>query len=326
MLPIVSMNTQPGSGAANATSAAGAMGAPGPAVELRGLAKRYGGRTEALHGLTIAVPRGQVYGLLGPNGAGKTTALRLVLGLLRPSAGEARVLGAPPGTPAALRRIGAVMEVPAFYPHLSGADNLAVLAHYAGVPLGRIEPAMQQVGLLGWGRANVRTYSLGMRHRLALAGVLMKDPDLLILDEPTNGLDPVGIAWVRDLARALAAAGKTVLLSSHILAIAEQACDRVAILQAGSLVAEGSVKDLLGPGWLVVRATPMERALEVAAESAGRERISVLGDAFRVEVAPERAPEMNRRLVAAGVDVHALQPVRPTLEDVFLRVTGGARS
>ena len=291
-------------------------------VELVGLSKRYGGRVEALHGLSLAIARGEVYGLLGPNGAGKTTALRILLGLLRPTAGSARVLGARPGTPSALARVGALMEVPAFYPHLSGFDNLAVLARYSDIPLARIDPALDHVGLLSWGRANVRTYSLGMRHRLALAGVLMRHPDLLILDEPTNGLDPMGIAWVRTLVRSLAHEGKTVLLSSHLLAEAEQACDRVAILQRGWLVAEGRVPALLGEGWLVVHAAPQDRAREAAAALLGPERVSVAGEWLQLAVAPARAGEINRRLVEAGIDVSELRAMRPSLEQVFLRVTG----
>ena len=170
-------------------------------VETHGLGKRYGERIVAVDGLDLSVRRGEVYGFLGPNGAGKTTTLRMLLGLIRPTTGSALVLGAAPGTPEGLGRLGALIESPTFYPYLSGRDNLRVLARYAGVPEARIAPVLEEVDLASRAGDRFRTYSLGMKQRLGIAAVLLKDPELLIFDEPTNGMDPAGMAEMRPFLR-----------------------------------------------------------------------------------------------------------------------------
>src|SRR2546428_906786 len=214
--------------------------AQGLAVETRGLTKRYSTGVLAVADLTLRVRTGEVYGFLGPNGAGKTTTLRMLSGLLRPTSGTATVAGGVPGSPGSLERMGAMVETPAFYPYLSGRDNLRVVARYAGVPRSRIEPVLQQVDLTDRAHHKFRTYSLGMRQRLGVAAALLKEPELLILDEPTNGLDPQGMVEMRELLRRLGQGSHTVLLSSHLLGEVEQICHRAGVIQDGRLVAEGT--------------------------------------------------------------------------------------
>ena len=196
-------------------------------ISTHALTKRYGDTIVAVDELALRVRRGEVYGFLGPNGAGKTTTLRMLVGLVRPTSGEATVLGAPPGARAGLARIGAMIEQPAFYPYLSGRDNLRVLARHAGVEEPRVRSVLDQVGLSSRATDRSATYSMGMKQRLGVAAALLKDPELLILDEPTNGLDPAGMAEMRDFIRSLADGGRTVLLSSHLMGEIEQVSDRV---------------------------------------------------------------------------------------------------
>ncbi|MCA1598723.1 MAG: ABC transporter ATP-binding protein, partial [Chloroflexi bacterium] len=232
-----------------------AQGAAGDLlIETRNLTKRYGTRIVAVDNLDLNVRRGEVYGFLGPNGAGKTTTLRMLLGLIRPTSGTARVLDLEPGVPAGLARVGALVESPAFYPYLSGRDNLRVLARYCGASDAQITDALARVDLSDRARDKFKTYSLGMKQRLGVAGALLKNPDLLILDEPTNGLDPQGIAEMRMLIRSIGQGTRTVMLSSHLLGEVEQICDRVGVIQSGRLVAEGTLAELRGPGGLLVRA------------------------------------------------------------------------
>ena len=198
-------------------------------IETRELSKRYGERTVAVDQLVLRVRRGEVYGFLGPNGAGKTTTLRMLLGLIRPTSGGAQVLGEQPGAPRGLARLGALVEAPAFYPYLSGRDNLRVLAGHAGVAHARVEEVLAEVGLSARAGDRVAAYSLGMKQRLGVAAALLKDPELLILDEPTNGLDPAGMADMRAFIRSLGERGVTVLLSSHLMGEVEQVSDRVGI-------------------------------------------------------------------------------------------------
>src|SRR5688500_12157338 len=211
---------------------------PDLVIETRALTKRYGDAVVAVDGLDLRVRRGEVYGFLGPNGAGKTTTLRMLLGLVRPTSGQATVLGARPGAPSGLARVGALVEAPAFYPYLSGRDNLQVLAGHAGVPRARIDAVLAEVALAGRGGDRTATYSLGMKQRLGVAAALLKDPELLILDEPTNGLDPAGMAEMRELIRSLGEGGRTVVLSSHLMGEVEQVSDRVGVIRAGTLVAD----------------------------------------------------------------------------------------
>jgi ABC-type multidrug transport system ATPase subunit len=291
------------------------------ALETHDLSKHYG-RLVALDRLNLTVRPGEVYGLIGPNGAGKTTFLRLVLGLARPTAGGVRILGEHAGTPAGLARIGSVVEMPAFYPYLSGSDNLRVLAAYAGVKTDRIGPALERVGLAERGRDKVSGYSLGMRQRLGLAAAYLKDPELYLLDEPTNGLDPHGIAAMRDVIRELAQTGKTVLLSSHLLAEVEQVCDRIGIIHHGKLLLEETVGEVRGSGRLLVRATPLAEAGAIAQRLSSVERVEQVDGALRIDIDPARAAELNRELVSAGIEVSELRSVARTLEEVFLQLTG----
>jgi ABC-2 type transport system ATP-binding protein len=291
------------------------------AIETDRLSKRYGGRTAAVDGLTLRVRRGEVYGFLGPNGAGKTTTLRMLLGLVRPTAGRAAVLGLAPGTPAGLARIGAMIEGPAFYPFLSGRDNLRVLARHAGTPEGRIGVVLGEVGLAARAGDRVAAYSQGMRQRLGVAAALLKDPDLLILDEPTNGLDPAGLAEMRTLIRNLGQGRRTVLLSSHLMTEVEHACDRVGVVNRGRLVAEGTVADLRARDGLLVRAEPLAEARRLVATMPGVERVDVVDGCLRLEGDPAAAAAVNRALVGAGIAVSELRRERPSLEEVFLALT-----
>jgi ABC-2 type transport system ATP-binding protein len=221
-----------------------------PALLVQGITKRYGART-AVAGLDLAVERGEVVGFLGPNGAGKTTTIRMCLDLVRPTAGTARVFGLDVARegPRALARAGALIESPALLPFLSGRDNLEFFRRArGGVARSRVDAVLATVGLLDRARDTVRTYSLGMRQRLGLAIALLADPDLLVLDEPANGLDPAGIVEMRELLRGLAASGRAVLLSSHVLHEAEEICDRAVIIARGRLVREGRIRDLVGSG------------------------------------------------------------------------------
>jgi ABC-2 type transport system ATP-binding protein len=218
------------------------------AVHTRGLTKRYGRRT-VVDSLDITVPAGVVAGFVGPNGAGKTTTLRMLLGLVRPSAGGGRVLGAPLTRPASyLHRVGALIESPAFYPNLSGTRNLMVQATLGGLDPARIPALLERVNLAERARDAYRTYSLGMKQRLAIAAALLGDPALLILDEPTNGLDPAGIREMRGLVRSLADDGPTVMISSHLLSEVQQVCDWLVVIKEGRRVFQGSTAQLLASG------------------------------------------------------------------------------
>ncbi|HKF75349.1 MAG TPA: ABC transporter ATP-binding protein [Candidatus Dormibacteraeota bacterium] len=294
-------------------------------IEARGLTKHYGGGIVAVSNLDLAVRRGEVYGFLGPNGAGKTTTLRVLVGLIRPTAGTALVLGQRPGAEAALARVGSLVESPAFYPYLSGRDNLRVVARYCGVPESRAAAVLEEVGLTSRARDRFGTYSLGMRQRLGVAAALLKEPEVLILDEPSNGLDPQGMVEIRELVRSVGRGARTVLLSSHLLGEVEQVCDRVGVIQAGRLVAEGTMDELRGRGGLVLRAAPPDRARALLADLVGADAISEREGAFVLRTGPERAAEINARLVLAGLDVSEVRPEERSLEQVFLQLTGGER-
>jgi ABC-type multidrug transport system ATPase subunit len=284
-------------------------------IETRGLSKRYGERVVAVDRLAMRVRRGEVYGFLGPNGAGKTTTLRMLLGLVRPSSGTALVLGAPPGSPQSLARVGALIESPTFYPYLSGRDNLRVLARYAGAAESRIEPVLDEVGLLRRADDRFRTYSLGMKQRLGIAAALLKEPELLILDEPTNGMDPAGMAEMRRFIRGLGRGGRTVLLSSHLMSEVEQICDRVGVIADGRLVREGIVDELRGEESLWVRADPIQRAERVLAGVRGVEQVARSDGGLRVTADVAAAPALARALVEADIALSELYPHRDSLED-----------
>ena len=294
-------------------------------IQLEALSKTFGRgkrRVQALKGIDLDVPAGLVYGFLGPNGAGKTTTIRILLNLVRMSSGSVRVLGTNPiGDPAVLRRVGAQVESPSFYGYLTGRANLEVLARTSGLTeLGRIDQLLEQVGLTARAAQRVSGYSLGMRQRLGLAAALLTDPELLIFDEPTNGLDPAGIQEMRVLIRDLVDQhGKTVFLSSHLLNEVEQVCDRVAIIHRGELVREGLVADLLGEGARVrLEVDPIE-----AAESALGERWPVTREngALLAKAGRDQIPDLVRLLVSRDIHVYQVAEERVTLEDYFLAVT-----
>jgi ABC-2 type transport system ATP-binding protein len=287
------------------------------------LTKRYGSRT-VVDGLSFKVHRGEVYGFLGPNGAGKTTTLRMLVGLVRPTSGSATLLGQPAGAAAA--RVGSLIEGPGFYPYLSGRDNLRVLAKYAGVRTARVEIVLDTVDLQDRADDRYSKYSLGMKQRLGVAAALLKDPKLVLLDEPTNGLDPSGITDMRALLRRLAADGRTVVLSSHLLSEVQQVCDRIAVISRGRLVAESTVDDLLGLSRLVIAADPLTDAADIAAGLLGPDRVDVVDGSLHLQAEPEDTARINRALVQAGIDVTELRHVVRTLEEAFLEITGSDMS
>ncbi|MBX5444847.1 ABC transporter ATP-binding protein [Sphaerobacter sp.] len=287
------------------------------AIETDGLTKRYSEHILAVDGVTLRVRRGEVYGFVGPNGAGKTTTMRMLVGLIRPSAGQARVLGKPPGSPDSLARVGAMIEAPGFYPFLSGRDNLRVMARHAGVPEKRIDTILEQVGLADRASDQFGTYSMGMKQRLGLAAALLKDPELLILDEPTSGLDPEGIAEMRDFVRQLAQGERTVFLSSHLMTEVEQICDRIGIIRRGRLVAEGTLDELRGQPELHLRAKPLDRARRMVESLPYVERLIADDGKLVLTMDLKRVGELNRQLVSADVEVTELTPARTSLEEVY---------
>jgi ABC-type multidrug transport system ATPase subunit len=292
-------------------------------IETRGLTKRYGDAIVAVDDLALRVRPGEVYGFLGPNGAGKTTTLRMLLGLVRPTSGTAAVLGAPPGAGAGLARTGSMVEAPAFYPYLSGRDNLRVLARHAGVGEERVDAVLARVDLSARAGDRTATYSLGMKQRLGVAAALLKDPELLILDEPTNGLDPAGMAEMRAFIRSLGEGGRTVVLSSHLMGEVEQVCDRVGVIRDGALVAEGTVEELRGRAALRVRAEPVAEAARVIAALPGVDGVARRDGLLDVTVDEARASAINRTLVEHGIAVSELYAEKASLEDVFLELTTG---
>jgi ABC-type multidrug transport system ATPase subunit len=294
-------------------------------IVTRGLVKRFG-RLRAVDGIDLDVRAGDIYGFLGANGSGKTTTVRMLLGLVLPTGGEIELFGR--GMPRAgrrvLPRVGALVEGPAHHGHLSGRENLALLdASGPGGPWRsrrrRIDEALEQVGLAGVGRKPVKAYSLGMRQRLGLAGALLRRPELLVLDEPTNGLDPQGIVEVRDLLLDLHRGGTTIFLSSHLLAEVEQLCSRVGVLDRGRLVLQDELARLTAPSGATVVHTPQPdrvlAALDGRVTSVEGERVLVRGD---------DPAEVNALLVRAGVPVTGLALHRPSLEEVVLAAAGAS--
>jgi len=288
------------------------------------LTKRYGASITAVDNLDLEVHRGEVFGFLGPNGAGKTTTLRMLLGLIRPTSGSAIVAEHRPGDPEGLRRIGSLIESPAFYPYLSGRENLRVMADYAGVPQIRVNAALEEVDLLDRAKDPFGVYSMGMKQRLAVAAALVKDPELMILDEPTNGLDPQGVVEMRALLRRLGSGDRTVMLSSHLLNEVQQISDRVAIIRKGKLVAQGTVHELRGEPSIVVRATPSDAAHRQLDRMLGTAAVTGVDGTLRLAVDPNRAADINQALVGSGIKVSELRADERTLEEVFLTLTGEA--
>jgi ABC-type multidrug transport system ATPase subunit len=293
-------------------------------IETHDITKRYGDIV-AVDRLNLRVRRGEVYGFLGPNGAGKTTTLRMLLGLAKPTSGKATVLGAAPGSSEALTRIGALVESPGLYPFLSGRDNLRVLAKHAGVAPERIAIVLDEVRLADRAEDRFGTYSQGMKQRLGVAAALLKDPELLILDEPTNGLDPGGMAEMRGFIRGLSRGGRTVILSSHLMNEVEQICDRVGVISKGALVKEGTVDELRGEDSLRVRAEPLQEAGRVIAGLSQVDLVTTHDGALRIKADLTTAPEINRALVKAGIAVWELRPEQASLEEIFLELTREAK-
>jgi ABC-2 type transport system ATP-binding protein len=294
------------------------------ALETFGLGKSYGD-VHALQALDLSIPRGGVYGILGPNGAGKSTLLRLALGLINPDRGSVRLLGAQNTDTTILRKVGAMIEAPSLYPFLTAADMLHVFARMSGfAEAGREAAVLERVGLTEAAHRKARTFSMGMRQRLALAAALLHRPELLILDEPTNGLDPAGMQAMRVLIRDLVDKdGVTIILSSHLLDEVEKVCDRVAILDHGKLIAEGAVTDLVGAkgskGLFYLDVAPLEAALALLGPTARRHEEGLVADISR-----EEAPALIRKLVAADIAVTEARWLTPTLEEIFLSRTGAA--
>jgi len=287
-------------------------------LETHDLTKTYGDRL-AVDSVSMSVRSGEVYGFLGPNGAGKTTTLRMCLGLVHPTSGNATVLGRHAGAAETTARTGALIEGPGFYPYLSGRANLQVLARYRGLPESAVDAALGRVDLSDRAGDRFKAYSLGMKQRLGVAAALMGDPELIVLDEPTNGLDPGGMADMRALIVDLARAGQTVLLSSHLLAEVEEICDRVGVISRGRLLVESTVSELRGGRRLRVVATPVDQALAVGMRFS--ESAELDGDAVLIDVPDDRTPEVVRALVGDGVDVHEAIVTERTLEDVFFEMT-----
>jgi ABC-type multidrug transport system ATPase subunit len=270
----------------------------------------------------MSVRRGEVYGFLGPNGAGKTTTLRMLLGLIRPTSGTATVAGHTPGSPAGLGRIGSLIESPGFYPYLSGRENLRVVADLAGVQQKRVEAVLDLVELTSRAGRKFGTYSTGMKQRLGVAAALLKDPELLILDEPTNGLDPQGMAEMRKLIKDIGQGERTVLLSSHLLGEVEQICDRVGVISGGHLVSQSTVQELIGGKGVLVRADNSERAAEILTRMFGAAAVTRQDGFFHLKTDPTHTTEINRELVTSGVGVSELRPFERSLEEVFFQLTG----
>ena len=300
---------------------------PGPPpVEVRGLVKRYG-ELEAVAGVDLTVHAGDVYGYLGPNGAGKTTSLRMMLGLIRPTEGTVRLFGRDPlESVRALDDVAGFVEAPTFYPYLTGRRNLELLGSFdGGDARERIEQALETVELSGRAKDRVGGYSHGMRQRLGIAAALLRNPKLLLLDEPATGLDPAGMRDMRLLIRRLAEQGMTVMLSSHLLAEVEELCNRVAIVRAGKIVYEGAIAELKRSAgatyWLST--TNDERALAVCRAQPGIEDVRTTHG--RIAFAGEHAAvaELSQALIEAGALIQMLAPQTVTLEDLFFSLTEG---
>jgi ABC-2 type transport system ATP-binding protein len=299
------------------------------AIETSGLTKRFGART-AVDGVDLLVPRGSAFGFLGPNGAGKTTMIRMLLGLTQASAGQMRLLDhpVPADRATALQRVGAIVEDPRFHNHLSGRENLRIVAAVRGAEATeRIGPALARVGLSERGDDKVKRYSLGMRQRLGVARCLLADPLLLILDEPTNGLDPGGIQEFREMIRAMVEQeGRTVFLSSHLLDEVEKICDAAAIVDRGKVITQGPIAELAEGGArheLIVGVDDRERAIGLLEGLNQVREVRSSDDGVRVVLSggPETAAEVNAQLVSAGLAVTRLEPVRHSLEQRFLEIT-----
>ena len=296
------------------------------AIEVHGLTKQYD-NIAAVKSASFSVPRGTICGFVGPNGAGKTTSIRMLLGLITPTAGSGMVLGHPIAHPEKyLASVGAMIEGPAFYPALTGSENLKVLATMGGIPIERVDQLIDLVGLSGRGGDKYKTYSLGMKQRLGIAAALLPNPELLILDEPTNGLDPEGIQEIRDLLKKLASEGTTVFVSSHLLSEIEIISQHIVMLRKGEVVFAGAMDELLlnQKPMLIVR-TENESDLAKVAEiaiAAGHPTKIRHGEAH-IEGPHEWAAILNKKAFDSGITLSQLTPTLPNLEETFFEMTGG---
>lgn len=288
-------------------------------VKTENLTKRYK-KSLAVDNLNMNVKKGEVYGFLGPNGAGKTTTLRMLLSLTRQTSGTGWVLGKSLENHERIRGVGGLIEYPAFYPYLSGRRNLLIMARYSGVLSSRVDTVLEQVELTKSAKAKFKTYSLGMKQRLGIAAALLKDPELLILDEPTNGLDPKGMSEIRTLIRKLSDENRTVLLSSHMLGEVEQICDRVGIIHNGKLVVESTVDELRGQSQIYVIATPEASAIQILNEMQIGE-VQEKDDAIIVDANPSLTGDIIKKLTENNIEVNELRSIEHTLEDIFMELT-----
>ena len=294
------------------------------AIETRELTKRYG-EIVAVNDLSLKLPRGGVIGFVGPNGAGKTTTIRMLMGLIRPTSGEAWVLGEPISRPSAyLDKVGALIEAPAFTPQLSGRRNLRALAMLGGQDASRVDPVLDRVGLAGRADDAYKQYSLGMKQRLGIAAALLPDPELLVLDEPTNGLDPAGIREMRALLRSLGDAGKTVFVSSHLLAEVQRMCDRLVILRKGEMIFQGSVDELLAEhaGIVASPEDPQQRDALVRLVEAAGHGAEVRDSAVLVRAPASWAATLNVSAMKAGIVLREIRSQTGDLEETVLGMTG----
>jgi ABC-2 type transport system ATP-binding protein len=296
------------------------------AIEVSGLTKRYEKLT-AVEAATFTVPRGTICGFVGPNGAGKTTTIRMLLGLISPSSGSGTVLGHSILEPEKyLGSVGAMIEGPAFYPALTGAENLKVLATMGGISIDRVDELITLVGLAGRGGDKYKTYSLGMKQRLGIAAALLPNPALLILDEPTNGLDPEGIQEVRDLLKKLASEGTTVFVSSHLLSEIEIISQHIVMLRKGEVVFAGPIEELLmnqKPMIIVSTENPddLQKVVAIAVEEG--HKASIRHGQAHIEGPHNWAAVLNKKAFAAGITLSELTPTLPNLEETFFEMTGG---
>jgi len=290
-----------------------------------GLTRRFGSIT-ALDRLTVELPASGVIGLVGPNGSGKSTLIRILLGLIRPTEGSASVLGSPISSPRDYAsRVGVLIESPAFLPGLSARSNLVSLARLRRLPLERVDAVLAQVGLIGRDREPVKRFSLGMKQRLGIAAALLSDPELLILDEPTNGLDPAGIVEIRELLRDLGRDGRTVIVSSHQLSEIEAVCDHLVVIRFGELVFSGPMAEMLARTREhidIAAEHPADMKRLEAALVAGGWSVTMVDDLLRVAVGSSRAADLNRAATASGVTLSRLIVAQDNLEEIFLAMTG----
>ena len=308
-----------------------------PVLEVRDLTKKFGDFV-AVENLSFAVQRGDVYGFLGPNGSGKSTTIRTVLGLVKPTSGEIQVFGRPVGGPEGREGMAGFVDAPGFYGYLSARDNLKLLAAAdKRKKESPVERVLETVGLSERARDKVKTYSTGMKQRLAIAAALLREPEFLILDEPTNGLDPGGMRDIRALVRRLAGEGLTIFLSSHLLAEVEQLCNRVTVIGRGRLLAEGTLAEVVqganghlsyrlvvGNAREALRMLDRSSGVEASVPAEGTDGLDgTAGEEIRLSVGLEEVGPVVRELVTGGVEVRALVPVRPNLEDLFLELTEG---